>query len=1237
MTVEYNSLLGKIKGTEYSCGDSYYEIADRLGVAYKNEPIICVKNGTPILRKDWDKPVGISQDTIQFIIVPRGEVFKNIFKILALIALTVVAPYISGTLLGLTGIAATLANAAIVIGGTFLINALLGPSVPPLQSQSSQQASPTYSLEAQGNRARLLNPIPRLYGTHKLFPDFASQPYQGFENNEQYLYQLFCLGVGEYQVDKINIADTELWDRTSGLSPTFQDVELEIIPPGGTITLFPSNVNTSVEVSGQELKNYRFTDSVTFAGNRATFGDDHPEIEFLSPGDLIIISGAGANNGTFVITDKDSSGDFTWLEFGTTFTSGTLSSKTFALDDWVGPFVTNPNNQATDKLQIDVVLARGLYYANDSGGLSTATVTFTCQIRPIDNLGNPLGGYTTAFTQTLIKQTTTAQRITKTINVTRGRYEIRMRRTTEKESDSRYGNDIAWQSLRAFIPDDNIYPDVTLLAMKIRASNQLSSQSSTQINTIQRGKIPVWNGTSWSAPQNTSNPAWIAADMLRNTAYGAGLSDDRIDLSKLLELSAVYDGRGDSFNGVFDTAKTFWESLASVLSVVRSQPILVAGMITFMRDQPRALAKTVITPQSILKNTFESTHIIKGEDSADDVIVEFMDSTTWEQSEVQCTLPGSTSSKPARIEMFGVTNRSQAWREGMYYAAANSYRRVLASVTTEADGRLLLKGDPVIISHDLLQWSQSGFINDYIAAETTLICDRTVSFSSGTNYISLRRKDGREFGPITALTNGYSNEIKLEAGSLAALETAEGMTIDQVLSIDDEAKRTTFVLYDSTKYKKKFLVVGTSNKGMERTDVSLVIDDDRVYTADTGTPPPGVDYLGPGVTPNGPTVTGVIVNQNPLSGADPVLLDVSWNAASGATEYILQISHDAVNWEQLYNGSAADTQITVNAGDLYLRVAAVGTVLGPWSYMSPSPSNFGTPALTPGIVSNLNVAADISAGTLEISYTAAPRATQYVIAVYSESSIGSGNFNVLELTKTSSGTFVTFNSSEVLAAGGPWERIQVNVTAQNDYGSGSVASEQVLDITLGAVTGLALTDPYHGIEANIQWNAVSGASGYRLKIYNNSAVLVRETVVTTNSYNYSNSRLTADGGSWRNFSAQVRPESSSLVGSYVILNITDQAPAVPANIASTSPSAGQLNISYDAVPEADVTKYQVFVSTTNGFTPSAGNRVLDDNALSVSLTGLSSGTTYYYRVRTIDSYAGGDGYLTSSQFSRTVT
>ena len=80
----------------------------------------------------------------------------------------------------------------VMLAGSAAINALMPQSL----SAASMAPSPTYALTAQGNAARLDQPIPVQYGRMLSWPDLAAQPYTEYSGSEQYLYQLLCLGCG---------------------------------------------------------------------------------------------------------------------------------------------------------------------------------------------------------------------------------------------------------------------------------------------------------------------------------------------------------------------------------------------------------------------------------------------------------------------------------------------------------------------------------------------------------------------------------------------------------------------------------------------------------------------------------------------------------------------------------------------------------------------------------------------------------------------------------------------------------------------------------------------------------------------------------------------------------------------------------------------------------------------------------------------------------------------------------
>lgn len=214
-----------------------------------SQPTVCFVNGVAKLRKDWDMVLH-QKSVVSFVALPLGGGGKSSkpLQVVLMVALVVATVYIGGAVGATYGTMwGAVAAAGVSVGGRILINTLVPTPKPALNgmTSSSLTQSPTYSLQALGNEARLGNPIPVIYGRHLIYPDFASQPYYKYINNEQYVYQLYCIGQGEYDVEQIRIEDTPI--------SSFDEITYQIIPPGGTNSLFEEDVVTSTEVAGQEL------------------------------------------------------------------------------------------------------------------------------------------------------------------------------------------------------------------------------------------------------------------------------------------------------------------------------------------------------------------------------------------------------------------------------------------------------------------------------------------------------------------------------------------------------------------------------------------------------------------------------------------------------------------------------------------------------------------------------------------------------------------------------------------------------------------------------------------------------------------------------------------------------------------------------------------------------------------------------------------------------------------------
>lgn len=237
----------------------------RQGWTFAGLPTVCLINGQPVPVREWSHRKLRKRDEVVFLSRPLGggsasgaSSGKSIAAVVAMVALTALAPWAGGVIAGALGLGGAKSTAAGIVGALILAGGglLLSAFMRPKAGGKSEKSEDLFSISADGNTARPLQPIPVGYGRRLVYPDFAAPPYSEFAGDSQYLYELLALGCGRYDVEEIRIDDTPIWNKTQGVLPSFAgSVAVEIKGPGEQVDLFPVNVVTASEVGGQRLPN----------------------------------------------------------------------------------------------------------------------------------------------------------------------------------------------------------------------------------------------------------------------------------------------------------------------------------------------------------------------------------------------------------------------------------------------------------------------------------------------------------------------------------------------------------------------------------------------------------------------------------------------------------------------------------------------------------------------------------------------------------------------------------------------------------------------------------------------------------------------------------------------------------------------------------------------------------------------------------------------------------------------
>lgn len=574
-------------------------------------------------------------------------------------------------------------------------------------------------------------------------------------------------------------------------------------------------------------------------------------------------------------------------------------------------------SDSTKASALDVTLEfpAGLYHVNDKGDYDNATATFLLEYRKgqSDSWHNFKKG-DTGYHYSVTAATNSALR--RTFSVTgleAGQYDVRVT-AVNKPTSSRYQSMVNWSIMTSYI--DGIYsrPNKVLVALRIKANNQLSGGVPSLNWRQTRKTVLVHNPeTGYYEQRAADNPIWACYDILhgcrslKNIRTGeneyviSGYPASCLDAYwQQWKSAAAYadeeitnqDGEKEPryrFDAFFDTAQKRWTAAQKAANAGHAVIIPHGRNIGIVVDRPGHITQIFgegRTTVSSVKGSFSST-----EDRARAIEVTYNDGQNDFKNTVMTVRSPNyntdrASDNTAQLTLFGIKRRSQAYREAITALATNERQLQFIELSADIDAIVAEYGDIVGFNHAV---SRLGVASGRIvsATTTTVTLDKTVQLDAAKKYeiyISLSND---------ALIR---REVIAETASTDTLKLATPFESTQLPQRFDN-----YAFGELDKAVKPFRIVNASRDGDLKVSLKLAEYDEAMYSDELDySKYPVIDYTS---TPTVAKIASLTASEESYTADKSVVSNVrvTWqldHTGTAPESYIVRITSRTSDYDE---------------------------------------------------------------------------------------------------------------------------------------------------------------------------------------------------------------------------------------------------------------------------------------------------------------------------------------------------
>ena len=503
-----------------------------------------------------------------------------------------------------------------------------------------------------------------------------------------------------------------------------------------------------------------------------------------------------------------------------------------------------------------------------------------------------------------------------------------------------------WNMLSSFA-DDSAYsrPNKVLVALRIKATNQLNG-GVPNINWRQRRTIGyVWNPETQAYEQvDLRNPVWAAYDILHhcrklfnvNTqAYEYhvdGCPKERFtQYWDQWQAAADYadedvknaDGSTEPrfrFDAYYDTSLRRYEAANKALAVAHATLVRHGLQLGVVVDKPGVIHQVFGEGRTLISS-------VKGEFSAtedrahslqvtyNDTQNDFKNTEFFIRSDAYASAEANGQDNTAQLSLFGVSSRTQAYREAVYALATNERQLQTIQFSADVNAFVCEYGDLIGVNS---QVPRIGVASGRIVSVsgTTVKLDKTVTFTKGEAYtvmFQLSTNDALISREVTAFTADTTTD-----------------TITVTAAFDDgavPAALDNYVLGLKDKAAKPFRIIKIERDGDQKVSITAVEYDDAVFEFDYSKYPK-IDYSTPPQL-MAPTNLALVeqVYKN-YAGVKISRIYASWDMPKNAKYDAFHVYYswdDGENWSRINTvyGTCATIENVTSSHNYHVKICSV--------------------------------------------------------------------------------------------------------------------------------------------------------------------------------------------------------------------------------------------------------------------------------------------------------------------------